>query len=115
MPKKTTEDGSEETQSTGQSTGSVFYWLKTRAYISGQTDPKTGQDTEEYKLLDRGVYEFPGRHERLDKNTTEYVESYEGSIPTAALHEIAKSFGITVQVGKDFVPDADLMEKLVIK
>lgn len=107
MPtKKSTVEGEEVVAET-PAAGTFFYWLKTPTNKS------------EKELVKDGLYQFSERVERFDslaeRYGTEYVEMFEGSIPTIPLHKIAEryKFSVLEPDGKTYIPDAQLLATIL--
>jgi hypothetical protein len=83
--------------------GGYFYHVKVKAYRDGEN------------RVDIGLYHSKKKIERFDKIADEYVERFDGEIPSLELHKIAEKFKVSAyeKGGKKARKDGELLEELV--
>lgn len=79
-----------------------YYWVKVKSYISPEN------------IIERGLYKFSEKVERLEKSTKTYVEKFEGDIPQSRLMEIAKELRVkTVDEKGDYRKKQEVLDEIV--
>jgi len=80
-----------------------FYHLKVKCFKDGEN------------RVDIGLYQTDQKVERFDKLSDEYVERFDGEIPSFELHKIAEKFRVAIyeKGGKKTRSDEEILAELV--